>query len=145
MRVIVLQNDDNCLQDGGDIYVSGYSGGRQLDFLRKELKAARSSKEVDWIVVAMHQVMISSCDANGADLGLRQKYGPLFDKYGVDLVVCGHEHNYERPGRARVDRQLNLTSRLHRRRSTRDRAHGDRRRRYLLAQQRVADRPAGVK
>jgi UDP-2,3-diacylglucosamine pyrophosphatase LpxH len=21
---------------------------------------------------------------------------PLFDKYGVDLVVCGHEHHYER-------------------------------------------------
>jgi len=21
---------------------------------------------------------------------------PLFDQYGVDLVVCGHEHHYER-------------------------------------------------
>ena len=96
VRVIVLQNDDNALQDGGDIYISGYSGGRQLAFLEKELRAARSSKDVDWVVVAMHQVMISSTDANGSDLGLRQKYGPLFDKYGVDLVVCGHEHNYER-------------------------------------------------
>ncbi|MEU6172526.1 metallophosphoesterase family protein [Streptantibioticus parmotrematis] len=96
VRVIVLQNDDNCLQDGGDLYISGYSGGRQLAFLERELKAARSSRAIDWVVVAMHQVMISSSDANGADLGLRLKYGPLFDKYGVDLVVCGHEHNYER-------------------------------------------------
>ncbi|MFD4509232.1 purple acid phosphatase family protein [Streptomyces sp. NPDC058457] len=96
VRVIVLQNDDNCLQDGGDVYISGYSGGRQLAFLEKELKAARSSKDVDWVVVAMHQVMVSSSDANGADLGLREKYGPLFDRYGVDLVLCGHEHNYER-------------------------------------------------
>ena len=96
VRVIVLQNDDNCLQDGGDVYINGYSGGRQLTFLEKELKAARSSRDIDWVVVAMHQVMVSSTDANGADLGLRQKYGPLFDKYGVDLVVCGHEHNYER-------------------------------------------------
>ncbi|WP_328745310.1 metallophosphoesterase family protein [Streptomyces sp. NBC_00285] len=96
VRVIVLQNDDNCLQDGGDVYISGYSGGRQLAFLERELKAARSSRDVDWVVVAMHQVMISSSDANGADLGLRQKYGPLFDRYGVDLVLCGHEHNYER-------------------------------------------------
>jgi hypothetical protein len=95
VRVIALQNDDNCLQDGGDVYVNGYSGGRQLAFLERELRAARSSRDIDWIV-AMHQVMISSSDANGADLGLRQKYGPLFDKYGVDLVVCGHEHNYER-------------------------------------------------
>jgi len=96
VRVIVLQNDDNCLQDGGDVYINGYSGGRQLAFLERELRAARASRDIDWIVVGMHQVMISSSDANGADLGLRAKYGPLFDKYGVDLVVCGHEHNYER-------------------------------------------------
>jgi hypothetical protein len=96
VHVIVLQNDDNCLQDGGDVYVNGYSGGRQLAWLRRELAAARSSRQVDWIVVAMHQVMVSSSDANGADLGLREKYGPLFDQYGVDLVLCGHEHDYER-------------------------------------------------
>jgi len=96
VHVIVLQNDDNCLQDGGDVYVNGYSGGRQLAWLQRELQAARASRDVDWIVVAMHQVMISSSDANGADLGLREKYGPLFDRYGVDLVLCGHEHDYER-------------------------------------------------
>ncbi|SFK08548.1 purple acid phosphatase family protein [Amycolatopsis sacchari] len=96
VHVIVLQNDDNCLQDGGDVYINGYSGGRQLAWLERELRAARSSRDVDWVVVAMHQVMISSSDANGADLGLREKYGPLFDRYGVDLVLCGHEHDYER-------------------------------------------------
>jgi 3',5'-cyclic AMP phosphodiesterase CpdA len=96
VRVIVLQNDDNCLQDGGDVYINGYSGGRQLAWLQRELAAARASRDVDWVVVAMHQVMISSSDANGSDLGLREKYGPLFDKYGVDLVLCGHEHDYER-------------------------------------------------
>lgn len=96
VHVIVLQNDDNCLQDGGDVYISGYSGGRQLAWLERELQAARASRDIDWIVVAMHQVMISSSDANGADLGLREKYGPLFDRYGVDLVLCGHEHDYER-------------------------------------------------
>jgi Purple acid Phosphatase, N-terminal domain/Calcineurin-like phosphoesterase len=96
VHVIVLQNDDVALQDGGDMYVHGYSGGRQLDFLEKDLRKARASRDIDWVVVAMHQVMISSSDANGADIGLREKYGPLFDKYGVDLVVCGHEHDYER-------------------------------------------------
>jgi hypothetical protein len=62
----------------------------------KELRAARASKDIDWVVVAMHQVMTSSADASGADLGVRQHYGPLFDRYGVGLVVCGHEHDYER-------------------------------------------------
>jgi hypothetical protein len=45
----------------------------------------------------MHQVAVSTADKfNGADLGIRQEWVPLFDKYGVDLVVCGHEHHYER-------------------------------------------------
>ncbi|WP_163509921.1 purple acid phosphatase family protein [Fodinicola acaciae] len=96
VHVVVLQNDDNCLQDGGDVYVNGYSGGRQLAWLEKDLAAARENRGIDWIVVAMHQVMVSTSDANGADLGLREKYGPLFDRYGVDLVLCGHEHDYER-------------------------------------------------
>jgi len=96
VRVISLQNDDVALQDGGDNYVSGYSGGGQRAWLENELAKARSSSHIDWIVVCMHQVIISSSDANGADLGIRQQWGPLFDKYEVDLVVCGHEHNYER-------------------------------------------------
>jgi hypothetical protein len=45
----------------------------------------------------MHQVAISTADKfNGADLGIREEWVPLFDKYNVDLVVCGHEHHYER-------------------------------------------------
>ncbi|WP_203919780.1 purple acid phosphatase family protein [Rugosimonospora africana] len=96
VRVVVLQNDDVALQDGGDNYVYGYSGGAQRAWLERELAKARSSRDIDWIVVCMHQVMISSSDANGADLGLRATWGPLFDKYEVDLVLCGHEHDYER-------------------------------------------------
>ena len=96
VRFVVLQNDDVALQDGGDSYVSGYSAGRQKAWLEKQLKAARGSHDIDWIVVCMHQVIISSSDANGADLGIREQFGPLFDKYEVDLVLCGHEHDYER-------------------------------------------------
>jgi hypothetical protein len=96
VHVISLQNDDIALQDGGDYYIHGYSGGRQLAWLEKDLAAARKDKSIDWIVVCMHQVMVSTSDANGSDIGLRQAYGPLFDQYDVDLVVCGHEHDYER-------------------------------------------------
>jgi len=96
VRVIVLQNDEVALQDAGDSYVNGYSGGEQRAWLERQLKAARASRQIDWIVVCMHQVMVSSSDANGADLGIRQNWGPLFDRYEVDLVLCGHEHDYER-------------------------------------------------
>ena len=97
VRVIVLANDDVCLQDGGDSYVHGYSNGAQKAWLESQLRDARRDDDIDWIVVCMHQVAISTADQfNGADLGIRQEWLPLFDRYGVDLVVCGHEHHYER-------------------------------------------------
>jgi 3',5'-cyclic AMP phosphodiesterase CpdA len=97
MRVISIANDDVVYQDGGNSYVRGYSKGAQKAWLEKELAAARSNGDIDWIVVCMHQVAISTVDKfNGADLGIRQEWIPLFDKYSVDLVVCGHEHHYER-------------------------------------------------
>ncbi len=96
MRVISLNNDIG-IQDGGNTYTHGYSGGAQRTWLDTQLRAARADTATDWIVVCMHQVAISTADqANGADLGIRENWIPLFDTYGVDLVVCGHEHHYER-------------------------------------------------
>ena len=97
VRVISIANDDVAYQDAGDSYVRGYSKGAQKAWLERELAAARGNRDIDWIVVCMHQVAISTADKfNGADLGIRQEWVPLFDRYGVDLVVCGHEHHYER-------------------------------------------------
>jgi 3',5'-cyclic AMP phosphodiesterase CpdA len=97
MRVISIANDDVAYQDAGNSYVRGYSEGAQKAWLERELSAARGDRQIDWLVVCMHQVAISTADMfNGADLGIREEWLPLFDKYGVDLVVCGHEHHYER-------------------------------------------------
>jgi hypothetical protein len=97
VRVISLNNDDVAFQDGGNFYVHGYSGGEQRRWLAGELAAARRDPDVDWVVVCMHQTAISTTDrTNGADLGIREEWLPLFDQYQVDLVLCGHEHHYER-------------------------------------------------
>ena len=97
VRVISLNNDDVCYQDGGNSYVRNYSGGAQKRWLESELARARADKRVDWLIVCMHQTAVSTADhTNGADLGIRQDWLPLFDRYQVDLVVCGHEHHYER-------------------------------------------------
>ena len=109
VHVISIANDDVVYQDGGDSYVRGYSKGAQKAWLERELAAAHQDHDVDWIVVCMHQVAISTADKfNGADLGIRQEWVPLFDQYGVDLVVCGHEHHYERSHPIR-GQQSNLT------------------------------------
>jgi hypothetical protein len=113
IRVISLNNDDVCLQDGafsayrrdhvptyvsnGDNpYIMGYSSGLQRQWLEHELASARRSDDIDWIIVCMHQVSMSSAHFNGADLGIRREWLPLFDQYGVDLVLTGHEHHFER-------------------------------------------------
>jgi hypothetical protein len=113
IRVISINNDDVCLQDGAfsayrrdhiadykakgyDPYIRGYSHGAQKAWLDRTLRAASRDHDIDWIIVCMHQVAMSSAHFNGADLGIRQEFLPLFDKYGVDLVVAGHEHHFER-------------------------------------------------
>ncbi len=111
VRVISLSNDDVCFQDGGNFYVHNYSGGAQKRWLERELADARRDRGVDWIVVFMHQTAISTADhTNGADLGIRQEWLPLFDRYQVDLVLCGHEHHYERshPVRGTADGQTRM-------------------------------------
>ncbi len=68
----------------------------QTTWLETTLAAARANTEIDWIIVQMHQCALSSSTDNGCDAGIRQAWVPLFDQYEVDLVVNGHDHDYER-------------------------------------------------
>ncbi|GAA1952479.1 purple acid phosphatase family protein [Kitasatospora viridis] len=82
---------------GQSIYISGYSEGAQLRWLERVLRRARQGCEVDWIVVNLHQfAMSSSASSHGGDMGIREKLLPLLDRYSVDLVLAGHDHDYER-------------------------------------------------
>jgi len=69
----------------------------QTLWLEETLAQARRDPGVDMIVVFMHQcAMSTSVPGNGSDLGIRRAWLPLFDRYEVDLVLSGHEHDYER-------------------------------------------------
>jgi Purple acid Phosphatase, N-terminal domain/Calcineurin-like phosphoesterase len=91
---------DLTLDEADYSLVPDYSSGRpnlQTLWLEATLAGARRDESVDMIVVFMHQVpMSTSAAGNGSDLGIRQAWLPLFDKYEVDLVMHGHEHDYER-------------------------------------------------
>jgi hypothetical protein len=73
----------------------GYSGGRQAAWVERTLRAASQDPDVDFIVVLMHQAAFSS-GLHGSDEGVRKTWFPLFTTYGVDLVLQGHDHHYER-------------------------------------------------
>jgi len=82
---------------GASLYIRGYSGGAQTRWLESTLMAAAQDRSVDWIIVQMHQDALSSSKhGNGSDKGIREAWLPLFDRFGVDLVLCGHDHDYER-------------------------------------------------
>jgi hypothetical protein len=68
----------------------------QTQWLASTLETAAGDTTIDWIIVQMHQTALSSSHDNGSDLGIREAWLPLFDQYQVDLVLCGHDHDYER-------------------------------------------------
>jgi len=67
----------------------------QLDFIRTDLSHANDDPETDFTVVYMHLPMYSSRMV-GSFVDLRNELQPMFDLYGVDLVISGHKHAYER-------------------------------------------------
>ena len=71
----------------------------QNAFVQQDLAAASQNQNIDWIIVYFHKPMYSSpssCSSCSGESSLRDTYHPLFDQYGVDLVLEGHAHDYQR-------------------------------------------------
>ncbi len=73
----------------------GYSEGRQERWVRRVLRRAAADPTVDFIIVLMHQAAFSS-GLHGSDPGVREAWFQMFSEHGVDLVIQGHDHHYER-------------------------------------------------
>ena len=77
-----------------DIYV--LDGNRpdleaQLEWLRGALAAGRGA----WSIAVFHQPPYSCARYTGNE-SIRELWVPLFEEAGVDLVLSGHDHNYQR-------------------------------------------------
>ncbi len=76
------------------------STGTQLNWLRKDLKSAKQR----WIIAFFHHPPYtkgshdsdSAHDSKGRMQDMRQNALPILEENGVDLVLSGHSHNYER-------------------------------------------------
>ena len=64
----------------------------QLDWLRADLSATSQP----WKVALFHRPPYSSGAEHGSDLAIRAAFVPIFEQHGVQLVVNGHDHDYER-------------------------------------------------
>ena len=72
------------------------SSSSQYAFVKSDLARASSNSNIDWIIVYMHKPLYTSPSAHAGESTMRNKYHPLFDQYGVDIVLYGHNHAYER-------------------------------------------------
>lgn len=81
--------------------ISFGTSSSQYNFVKNDLAAASTNPNIKWIIVNYHRAMYTSpntCSTSTChgSSSLRDAYHPLFDKYGVDLVLQGHVHNYQR-------------------------------------------------
>jgi 3',5'-cyclic AMP phosphodiesterase CpdA len=78
--VLLIGLDSNSLDDPA-----------QLSFLEDTLRDA----DEPWRIVAIHESPYSA-GYQGSNLTVRDEYAPIFERYGVQLVLSGHDHDYQR-------------------------------------------------
>jgi 3',5'-cyclic AMP phosphodiesterase CpdA len=71
---------------------SNYMDPDQLAWLEKTLTASNAH----WKICYFHHPLYSDGKTHGPDLDLRKQLEPIFVAHGVNLVLAGHEHCYER-------------------------------------------------
>ncbi len=90
----------------GPVHFTGFStehdfavGSPQYEWLMQDLAAANASRDtIPWLVVYGHKPMYTSHGESNHDIDeqLRAELEPLFVEYGVDILIWGHDHFYER-------------------------------------------------
>lgn len=78
-----------------------------IDWVRSDLQANQAT----WNIVMFHQPVYSAGAYSGRGV-LRDHFVPLFQEFGVDLVLAGHDHNLQRsfPMRDHAPVSQNLTA-----------------------------------
>ena len=71
---------------------SNYMDKDQQRWLEDELQKSNAK----WKIPFFHHPIYSSGGRHGSEVDLRAIVEPLFLKYGVSVVIAGHEHFYER-------------------------------------------------
>jgi hypothetical protein len=80
----------------GDVLIVGLDSNTvddpaQLAWLDETLGAS----DATWKIVAVHHPPYSA-GYQGSSTDVRETFGPLFEEHGVQLVLSGHDHDYQR-------------------------------------------------
>ena len=89
-----METNNYCSDTNRNYRPHDLGGTGQWDWLKANLEAHDGDWR-GWKVVIMHAPMYSPDDCNN-QYDARTHLQPLFERYGVDLVLSGHEHYYAR-------------------------------------------------
>ncbi|PWT75254.1 MAG: metallophosphoesterase [Bacteroidetes bacterium] len=71
--------------------------GPQVQWIKKDLEKTRNA---DWVIAYWHHPPYTMGSHNGDKeeelIKIRENFIPILERYGVDIVLCGHSHDYER-------------------------------------------------
>ena len=81
--------------DWGDIHIVALDTEQVDDVQAQWLENALSANEKPWTIAFLHRPPYSS-GKHGSTASVQSSFVPLFERYGVNLVLAGHDHNYER-------------------------------------------------
>ena len=88
-----------------DSNIMGAANKRDVEWLKSEFQS-ESARQADWRIVVMHHPMwpVTAIpkDIQRAET-MREHFLPVFEEYGVDFILCGHQHVYSRTLEMRGD------------------------------------------
>ena len=94
--VFALPNNERWYSfDWGRVHLVGLD--TQADYAQQAawLDADLAATTLPWKIVYLHRPPYSSGE-HGSDLALRAAITPVLERHGVQLVLAGHDHHYER-------------------------------------------------
>jgi 3',5'-cyclic AMP phosphodiesterase CpdA len=81
----------------GNVELFILDSNRIRDAQSEWLESALSSSTAQWKIAVLHHPAWT-CGAYRSHPGVVARWVPLFEQHGVDLVLSGHDHNYQRFG-----------------------------------------------
>jgi hypothetical protein len=81
--------------DWGPIHIAVLDTERVNSEQAAWLEADLAATDLPWRLAVLHRPPYSS-GQHGSDKTVRRKFSPIFERYAVQVVFAGHDHDYER-------------------------------------------------